>query len=113
MGENFYYCSLGWTLILQEKFSEAQKYLLEFNRLYPNEFAGLVNTGHTYLFTGNEEKAKEYYVETIKNIETEDELINNGPISDFDLFIEKGWEVEKCKKWKQWFLDQWEMKKGE
>jgi tetratricopeptide (TPR) repeat protein len=61
--------------------------------LAPDNFAWNLNLGHAYLLQGDRETAHGWYEKTIPLIPDESSL-ETGPLADFDLFIERGWQVE-------------------
>ena len=87
------YGSLGWLLLLEGRFEEARTMTQKAHELDPGAFAWAINLGHLYLLTGEGETARRYYLQGLDYIET-DQQLEEGPVADFKLFMEKGWQVE-------------------
>lgn len=100
---------LGWLLITQSRFAEALPMAQQAHELDPKSDALAVNLGHAYLLTGNRQTAHEYYEKTIHLIPDEAALTSDL-LADFDLFIEKGWQVEACREEAAWFRQRFEEK---
>ncbi|SFN73117.1 Tetratricopeptide repeat-containing protein [Formivibrio citricus] len=71
------------------------------------DYANTVNLGHTYLLSGDTENAYRWYRETLGLIESEKEL-KEGPLADFDLFIQKSWQVEESRKARLWMAQSYD-----
>ena len=92
---------LGWYLILQGDFPAAQAASAKAQTLNPDSYASTVNLGHTYLLQGDREIAHAWYQKTIPLLPDEAAL-KSGPLADFDLFIERGWQVEASREERAW-----------
>ena len=101
------YGLLGWYLILQERFDEARKPTQKAHELAPKSMAWTVNLGHIYLLAGDGTTAREYYRQTLPLIASEEELVS-GPVADFKLFIEQGWQIEDCRRELAWMRQEFE-----
>ncbi len=87
--------NLGWYLILQGKLEEAKAPLKRAHEMEPHVYAWPVNLGHIFLLSGDEVKARKYYEKLLTLLNSEEEF-ENGPIADFKLFINKGWNPKAC-----------------
>jgi tetratricopeptide (TPR) repeat protein len=95
------YGNLGWFLITQGKFDEAQSLTEKAHQMDPQIFAWTINLGHIYLLKGDRQTARRYYQEALPLI-PDDASFEQGPIADFELFIEKGWQVKACRSELEW-----------
>jgi TPR repeat protein/CHAT domain-containing protein len=95
------YGSLGWLLTTQGKFDEAQSLTEKAHQMNPQIFAWTINLGHIYLLKGDRQTARRYYQEALPLIPDEASF-EQGPIADFELFIEKGWQVKACRSELEW-----------
>jgi CHAT domain-containing protein/TPR repeat protein len=95
------YGSLGWLLITQGKFDEAQSLTEKAQKKQPHVFAWLINLGHIYLLKGDRQTARSYYQEALPLIPNEASF-EQGPVADFELFIENGWQVKACRSELKW-----------
>ncbi len=62
--------------------------------------------GHTYLLVGDKAQAQPWYQKTLHHL-TKDEELQQGPLDDFNLFINSGWAVADAEAAKQWFEQTW------
>jgi TPR repeat protein len=92
----------GWILITQGKFDDAQSVTEKAHQMKPDNFAWPLNIGHTYLLKGDRQTARRYYQEALPLIPDEASL-EQGPIADFELFIENGWQIDACRVEMGWF----------
>jgi uncharacterized protein (TIGR02145 family) len=83
--ESNFYNSFGWNLILSKFYQPASKYLNLAVAKYPNDIYLKGNLAHSYLLSGNFEKAKKIYIENILKIDSipwepgeEEGSTNNG-----------------------------------
>jgi tetratricopeptide (TPR) repeat protein len=90
---------LGWRLITQGKFDEAQTIIEKAHKLAPDISAWTLNMGHTYLLKGDHQTARRYYQKALLSI-----LEDANPyaqfetaIAAFEFFIKKGWQVKACR----------------
>ncbi len=60
--------------------------------LKADNYAALVNLGHTYLLVGDKAQAQPWYQKTLQHL-TKDEELQQGPLDDFNFFIKSGWAV--------------------
>ncbi|OAD22483.1 TPR repeat protein [Candidatus Thiomargarita nelsonii] len=104
------YGSLGWLLITQGKFDEAQSLTEKAHQKQPQVFAWTINLGHIYLLKGDRQTARRYYQEALPLI-PDDASFEQGPIADFELFIEKGWQVKACQSELEWIRSAFEQLK--
>ncbi|WP_156612609.1 tetratricopeptide repeat protein, partial [Paramagnetospirillum marisnigri] len=95
--------TLGWTLILNGDFAEGRKETEAAHSLAPDDFAWMVNLGHTYLLSGDGVTARSWYQKALPKIRNEAEL-KSTIIDDFDIFIGKGWKVAECRQMKDWVV---------
>lgn len=100
---------LGWCLILQGKFQEAEAPCLKSFKLDSNNLASAVNAGHVYLLAGEAGKARGYYEKAVRLMTSEEELTQTA-IADFELFIQYGWQVEACRNEIIWFKQAFALK---
>ncbi|MBL8309269.1 MAG: hypothetical protein JNL19_02495 [Burkholderiales bacterium] len=74
--------------------------------LKANNWAALVNLGHTWLLVGDLGRAQEWYRKTLQHIQ-KDEEIQQGPLEDFNLFSRNGWAMAAVPTAKRWFEQAW------
>ncbi len=91
----------GWYLIVLGRFETARQPLEIAYALNPTSFVYAVNLGHTYLLTGDDKTARRYYKKTLRYLESKDQF-NLGPVSDFELFIKNGWQVDASRTEMAW-----------
>ena len=96
----------GWYLILLGRWREAQEVTARARALDPNYFAWTINLGHAYLLQGNREQAQYWYRRALTLVPDEASL-RSGPLADFDLFIERGWQVAAARAERDWFVTGW------
>jgi tetratricopeptide (TPR) repeat protein/CHAT domain-containing protein len=92
---------LGRILITQGKFDEARSVTEKAYQMEPQNVSLITNLGHTYLLKGDHQTARRYYQEALPLI-PDDASFEKGPIADFELFIEKGWQVKACRSELEW-----------
>jgi CHAT domain-containing protein/Flp pilus assembly protein TadD len=92
---------LGRILITQGKFDEARSVTEKAYQMEPQNVSLITNLGHTYLLKGEHQTARRYYQEALPLI-PDDASFEKGPIADFELFIEKGWQVKVCQSELEW-----------
>lgn len=102
--DDYAYSNLGWLLILVGKFDEARDPCTKAWELNPQNYGETVNLGHTFLLTGDREKARFWYEKTIPLV-PDAETVRSGPLTDFDLFIEKGWQVDASREERSWLAE--------
>ncbi|MDM8550348.1 tetratricopeptide repeat protein [Desulfobacterales bacterium HSG2] len=102
---------LGWVLIRQGRFEEAQEVTKKAHELDSDSFAWTVNLGHTYFLQGDSETARKYYEKTVSIISNEEDFRPELE-ADFRLFIGKGWKVEESKAMLKWMEDEFRKKKS-
>gem|GEM_PF-6317441 len=102
------YGQLCWILIVEGKFADAKPACEKAQTLAPYNVAASVNLGHVYLLTEDLKKAHEYYKNVIPLIKTEEEFTKQV---DFELLIEKGWQIAAAKKEMNWMREEWEKTK--
>jgi len=95
------YGMLGRILILQGKLDEAEIPCKKAYELKPFDSDWIINIGHLHLLKGNPEKAREYYTKALSSTKKQFKML----FADFELFIEKGWQVEEVKKQKTWLTE--------
>jgi len=98
-----------WGEVLKGNFDQAKSLCLQAFQLNPESYASAVNLGHTYLLTGDRNTASEYYKKTIELLKIEEELLT-GPVADFKLFIERGWQPEICREEMEWMKEAFRQK---
>lgn len=97
---------MGWYLLLQADFSAAQAASAKAHALAPDQHLWIINLGHAYLLQGERETAHTWYQKAVPLIPDEEALyfapaeksLKWGPLAAFDLFIERGWQVEASRK---------------
>ncbi len=99
--DDSWYGNLSWSLILLQRPVQARGYAQKAHELAPLSFSWLVNLGHTYLLSGDNATAKRYYRQSIALLTTEKQL-QKGAIADFDVFVDKGWQVDNVTQMKTW-----------
>lgn len=96
----------GYLQILTGNFEGARDSLNRAWEIDKFDYLLPLNLGHTYLLTNDEHEASYYYNRAIELLNPDDFIESkNVIISDFDLFIDEGWNVQLCEKYKQWFID--------
>ncbi|CAK0772204.1 ABC-2 type transport system permease protein [Gammaproteobacteria bacterium] len=93
--------SLCWAQIESNRLTDARTSCEKAVALAPESMAAVINLGHTYLLQGDRETAHAWYQKTIPLI-PDDAALKSGPLADFDLFIERGWQVEASRKERAW-----------
>jgi tetratricopeptide (TPR) repeat protein len=93
--------NLSWELIMLGDFAEARHAVEKAQSLDPDQFAWTINFGHTFLLQGDRKTAHEWYEKAIPLIPDEESL-QQGPLADFDLFIERGWQKEAAREERAW-----------
>ncbi|MEI6315088.1 MAG: tetratricopeptide repeat protein, partial [Syntrophus sp. (in: bacteria)] len=109
------YGSLGWLLISTGHFAEAVAPAKKAYELAPDSYAWTVNYGHTFFLRGERDTAMKYYQETISKVPDE-KALQEGPIADFELFINKGWRVKASREMIKWMKEEFRkrpVEKGE
>jgi tetratricopeptide (TPR) repeat protein len=96
----------AWYLILLSRWDEARKIAARAQALDPDSYAWSVNLGHTYLLKGDRGEAQRWYERTLPLI-PDQETLRAGPLADFDLFIERGWQTEAARDARAWFERNW------
>lgn len=99
--------ALGWLLILEGQFSEGQNATEKAVVLAPGNYAWAVNLGHAWLLRGDDEQARKYYRRTLLLV-PDAASFTQGPLADFNLFIQKGWEPEKSLRERIWMKEYWQ-----
>lgn len=107
MDEVAYWGNLGWQRLLQGDLPAAQELVAKGRMLNPQSFASTLNQGHVYLLKGDRGRARAWYETAIPLIHERDTL-NAGPLTDFDLFIARGWQVEASREERAWIETRWE-----
>ncbi|MCB4361422.1 CHAT domain-containing protein [Quatrionicoccus australiensis] len=97
---------LCWTLILANQPAEAQSACEKAASLDPTNWPALVNLGHTFLLQGDAKSAQGWYQMALLYIDS-DRAFENGPLADFNTFIDKGWKVRECRQARTWFMQAW------
>ncbi|MBT3421811.1 MAG: tetratricopeptide repeat protein [Bacteroidetes bacterium] len=96
----------GWYLVLDGRVFQAQEICQKAYDLDSSTMSWVVNLGHTHLLTGDTAKAFMYYEKTLKLLDRENEFWE-GPIGDFDIFIERKWKTKLVKLARLWMIDQY------
>ncbi len=94
--------ALGWYLILQGEFNEAQKFCQTAHKLEPDHYVWAIILGHSYLLVGNQEAARTYYEKTLTLLRSEKQFETAMAAFGFGVFIEKGWQVEASRQELAW-----------
>ena len=95
-----------WYLLLLGRFEESRIPCEKDEALNPAKVTSMVNLGHAYLLQGDSESAMQWYRKSLPFFRDDKEL-NSGPLSDFDLFISRGWSVQDVKKTRSWLERTW------
>ena len=98
--------SVCWNFLLQNQALQARPYCETAVKLKDDNFAALVNLGHTYLLAGDAAAAQPWYARTLVSVPTEKEL-KEGPLDDFNLFIKNGWQTQLSNTYQKWFSQGW------
>lgn len=93
----------GWYLILLGIFEEAKLASKWAFKRDGENYAWALNLGHTYLLTGDENTARNYYDKALELYKGEDDF-RKDVVAAFDLFIHKNWQVEESKRAKNWMI---------
>lgn len=92
----------GWYLLLAGRDLETARDLSrEAMKRNPRSSSWPLNLGHTFLLRYQPQSAKIYYRKAIERIETEEEY--RSALSDFDIFVEQGYDKERIWGMKDWF----------
>ncbi len=94
--------NMGWVLILDGQFVQGEEASQQAFDLDPNSMAWNVNLGHVYLLQGEDESAYSWYKRALPLIQN-DEMLDSGPLADFDIFLNNGWRPEAIRAAKAWF----------
>lgn len=87
---------LGRLLLMKGEFLEARQFCQKAYDLSPKNFQFAANLGHTYFLTSDVKTARKYYRKSVERITSREEL-KRGPLRDFEIFMDKGWQVEACR----------------
>ena len=96
----------GWYLILLGRWDEAREVTAKAQALAPDSYESSVNFGHTYLLQGDQETAHRWYGYSLPLIPDEESLLA-GPVADFKLFVERGWNVAAAQEERGWLQQTW------
>jgi Tfp pilus assembly protein PilF len=106
--------NLGRLLIKQGRWQEAETFCREAHRLDCDSYAWNINLGHVHLFKGDTDQAYSRYEQATKQI-PDNHAFEQGPVADFKLFIQNGWQVDASKNALAWmqkkFKDRMDVKK--
>ncbi len=94
--------NMGWLLILDGQFVQGEEASQQAVDLNPNSMAWKVNLGHAYLLQGKDDRAYAWYERALRLI-LNDEMLDSGPLADFDIFLSNGWRLEAVMAAKAWF----------
>ena len=103
------YGNKGATLIKMAKWKDASVPILKAYELDSSSSTWSLNLAHAYLFRDMEDSASYFYLKTMNLISSE-AIFQNGPIADFDFFIENGRRENLCKKYKDKVMNLWNTK---
>jgi len=95
--------NMSWYLLLDGKIFDARNACLKAYELDSFQITNNVNLGHTYMLLGDTATARKFYDRTLDLVSTITEF-NDGPIADFDIFIENGWQKNYAKTAKDYML---------
>ena len=96
----------GHTLILAKRLKEARAASLKAHRLDNTVYSWPLNIGHTYMLEGKIDSAKTFYRWALYRMESRDDL--ESAVTDFDLFLERGWSPEESTDMRNWMLKSYE-----
>lgn len=92
----------GWYLILLgENLDTARDLSRRAMEREPSAFAWPLNLGHTFLLRYQPKSAKIYYRKAIERIRSDEEY--QSALSDFDTFVEQGYDKRRIWGMKDWF----------
>ncbi|MBL6963413.1 MAG: caspase family protein [Bacteroidetes bacterium] len=99
----------GWYLILDGRVFQAQEVCQKAYELDSLTMSWAVNLGHTYLLTGDTARAFDYYEKTLDLLDRENEFWE-GPVGDFNIFLDKKWKTDLVSIAKSWMIDKYKTK---
>ena len=94
----------GWAILLQGKFQNALAPTQRAVELDSLSYAWVVNLGHLYLLSGDDKTAYAYYEQSLPLV-PDLPSFEQGPLHDFDLFINRGWSVAACEAARNWMRE--------
>jgi tetratricopeptide (TPR) repeat protein len=95
-----------WARIMGQSRIQARGDCEKSLELDPSRWDARVSLGHTYLLQGDVDAAQDLYRDALWRIET-DKQLNEGPLADFLMFIQRGWQVRQAQRSRHWFQEQW------
>ena len=98
------YGFLGLTRILQGRFADALEPARKAHELSRQNLAWTMKLGHVHLLQGDAATARQYYERALPLIPNE-AAFQAGPVADFKLFIERGWQVEASRAALAWMRE--------
>jgi tetratricopeptide (TPR) repeat protein len=101
-GDHQYIC---WYLLERNQALKARPDCQKAVDLGGSNYSNFVNLGHTYLLVGDKTQAQSWYQKTLQAIDKEEQL--QGPLGDFNLFIQNNWAAADARAAKQWFEQTW------
>ena len=96
--------SLCWVHLLLGEFPSARAACEKSVNLEARVY-NQINLGHTWLLGGHSAEAQRWYAKSISFIDDERSL-KDGPLRDFEIFIERGWRVEASRQAHAWFAEE-------
>jgi CHAT domain-containing protein len=88
-GEAANWCNAGWYLLLNKQVDSSMLYSRKYIELAPIHHSGYLNLAHAYAALEDKKKLEYYYARASEFI-TNEEILNNGPLADFDLLEQEG-----------------------
>jgi tetratricopeptide (TPR) repeat protein len=96
----------GWILLKTGKFKQGYDYCKKAYETDSSKSSWIVNMGHAHLFMNEMSEARRLYEKTLENIDKVSSFFS-GPLADFDLFIENGWQEQLVRQERQHMLSKW------
>jgi tetratricopeptide (TPR) repeat protein len=95
--------NLCWWQILAGQFSEARQACTKALARSPADWGAMVNLGHTWLLTGDADRARPFYVQALGYL-PDYAALHSGPVADLERFIVQGWQPGASREARDWFL---------
>ncbi|MCF8233298.1 MAG: caspase family protein [Bacteroidales bacterium] len=96
--------NMGWYMLLGGRIFGALDACRKAYELDSSAMSNAVNLGHAHLLLGDTASARPYYDRTLELLNTTSEF-ETGPLADFDIFLENGWQTELVSQAKNYVLE--------
>ena len=95
------YGNMGWYYILLGEWNKAKDPVMKAYNIDSTSLAYAVNLGHIHLFEDDTTNAYKYYRKTLTLLSSEKDYLE-GPMGDFEIFLNKGWNKKAVSQAKYW-----------